>query len=141
MKQGLPGGCNLKRLTIRGDERGSLIAIEESADVPFRIARIYYVYATRPGVVRGQHAHRILRQGAVAISGACTMDLDDGERRASVRLDDPALMLLMPPMVWHDMRDFTADCVLLVLAEAPYDEADYVRDYDRFVELVRAYAQ
>ena len=124
-------------LTARGDERGSLVAIEQHSDVPFAIARVYYLFGTCEGVTRGLHAHRSLRQFAVAVRGSCTMLLDDGNRRATLRLDDPALGLLIGPMVWREMSDFSDDCVLMVLADAPYDEADYVRDYDRFLELAR----
>ena len=137
MQDRLPDGCTLVPLTARGDERGSLIAIEESRDVPFAIARVYYLFGTREEVTRGLHAHRSLRQFAVAVRGSCTMLLDDGNLRGTLRLDDPTVGLMLPPMVWHEMSDFSDDCVLMVLADAPYDEADYIRDYDRFLELAR----
>ena len=124
-------------LTVKGDERGGLVAIEQLRDVPFAVARVYYLFGTVAGVTRGLHAHRALQQVVVAVRGSCTMLLDDGARRDDVRLDDPALGLTLPPMVWHEMSDFSDDCVLLVLADAPYDEADYIRDYNRFLELVR----
>lgn len=131
----LPNGCKLIPLTVRGDERGSLVAIQGGLDVQFEIARVYYVFGTRPGVIRGLHAHRRLRQFAVVVSGALTMTLYDGSRRADIRLDDPAVGLTLPPMVWHEMSDFTPDCVLMIVADAPYDEADYIRDYHQFLEL------
>ena len=65
------------------------------------------------------------------------MLLDDGAQRIEVRLDDPAVGLTLPPLVWHEMSDFSADCVLMVLADAAYDEGDYIRDYDAFIALVR----
>lgn len=65
------------------------------------------------------------------------MLLDDGSSRVEVRLNDPAMGLTLPPMVWHEMSDFSDDCVLLVLADAVYDEADYIRDYDQFIAMVR----
>jgi hypothetical protein len=64
------------------------------------------------------------------------MLLDDGRLRVQVRLDDPAMGLLLPPLVWHEMSDFTEDCVLMVLAEQPYDEDDYIRDYSQFLRIV-----
>jgi dTDP-4-dehydrorhamnose 3,5-epimerase-like enzyme len=131
----LPGGCALVALTVHGDERGSLVAIEPAGGVPFAIARVYYLYGTAPGVTRGLHAHRRLRQLAVAVRGSCTMLLDDGSRRISMRLDDPATGLLVEPMVWHEMSDFSPDCVLMVVADAPYDEADYIRGHDEFAAL------
>ena len=138
MTDDLPHGCRLIPLASRGDDRGRLVAIEENSDVPFAIARVYYVYATTPGTTRGLHAHRTLKQLAVAVTGSCTMLLDDGAGQVEVRLDDPATGLTLPPMVWHEMKDFSPGCVLLVLADAAYDEDDYIRDYDQFVALARA---
>ena len=123
-------------LTVRSDARGKLVAIEGGIDIPFAIARAYYVYATPEGVERGFHAHKQLRQFAVAVSGSCTMLLDDGHARRDVRLDDPGAGVLIEAMTWHEMRDFSDDCVLLVLADAHYDEGDYIRDYDRFLSAV-----
>ena len=134
----LPNGCRLIPLPLKGDERGRLVAIEADGDAPFAIARVYYVYATSPGTVRGLHAHRALDQFTVAVAGACTMLLDDGRRRVEVRLDDPATGLTLPPMVWHEMSNFSPDCVLMVLASAPFDEADYIRDYSEFMTLATA---
>lgn len=131
-------GCEWISLTVKGDERGSLVAIEQQRQIPFEIARAYYLFATQPGVVRGLHAHRALTQFAVAVNGSCQILLDDGIERQTVSLNDPALGLLLPPMVWHEMSDFSADCVLLVLAGEPYDEADYIRDYDQFRRLAAA---
>ena len=138
MTDDLLPGCRLVPLAVRGDARGSLVAIEGMSDIPFAIARVYYVYATVTGVTRGLHAHRALHQLAVAVSGSCTMLLDDGAQRMTVRLDDPAVGLTLPPMVWHEMSDFSADCVLMVLADAAYDEADYIRDYGEFLAMAKA---
>ena len=135
MTDDLLPGCRLIPLAVRGDERGRLVAIEGASDIPFAIARVYYVYATKPGVTRGLHAHRALHQMAVAVTGSCTMLLDDGARRMTARLDGPAVGLTLPPMVWHEMSDFSADCVLMVLADAAYDESDYIRDYGEFLAL------
>jgi dTDP-4-dehydrorhamnose 3,5-epimerase-like enzyme len=131
-------GCRLVPLALRGDTRGSLVAIEAGHDLPFAIARAYYVFGTLPGVDRGLHAHHRVHQFAIAVAGSCTMVLDDGRSQVSVPLDDPAMGLTLPPMVWHTMTDFSPDCVLLVLADAIYDEADYIRDYDAFIALVKA---
>lgn len=122
-------------LIVRGDERGRLVAIEGLSDWPFAIARVYYVYGTMPGTTRGHHAHRALNQLAVAVAGSCMMLLDNGASKVSVRLDDPAVGLTLPPMMWHEMSDFSEDCVLMVLASAAYDEADYIRRYDQFAAL------
>jgi dTDP-4-dehydrorhamnose 3,5-epimerase len=135
VSQDLPKGCREIDLARRGDERGLLVALEASTGVPFDIRRAYFIYDTRDGVVRGLHAHRTLEQLAVCVTGECTMLLDDGSTRAEVRLAEPHKGLLIPPLVWHEMSDFSPGAVLLVLASAPYDESDYIRDYAEFQEL------
>jgi dTDP-4-dehydrorhamnose 3,5-epimerase-like enzyme len=119
-----------------GDERGSLIAIEAAKSVPFPIHRVYYIFATKEGVERGFHAHKALNQVAVAVTGSCEMVLDDGECETSVLLDSAETGVLIGPGVWRVMRNFSSDCVLLVLADQHYDEADYIRNYREFKEWV-----
>jgi dTDP-4-dehydrorhamnose 3,5-epimerase-like enzyme len=122
-------------LASHGDERGNLVVIEAKRDVPFDIKRVYYLVRTLPGVPRGFHAHRTLQQVLVSVAGSCTILLDNGNHRVRVLLSDPTRGLLVEPMLWHEMHDFSSDCVLLVLAAAPYDEADYVRSYEEFIQL------
>ena len=116
-----------------GDERGSLVALEGAKTVPFEVKRVYYIFGTQPGVARGFHAHRNLRQIAVCVTGKCRMVLDDGEKREEAWLDSPNKGLVINEMVWHEMHDFSSDCVLLVLASEHYDEGDYIRLYSNFV--------
>jgi dTDP-4-dehydrorhamnose 3,5-epimerase-like enzyme len=123
-------------LSKYGDERGSLVVAEFGIGCPFPIHRVYWLFGTVAGVSRGFHAHVKTRQLAVCVSGACSLLMDDGHNRKTVRLDSPEKALLIEPMVWHEMHDFTPDCVLLVMADAPYEESDYIRDYDRFVQLM-----
>lgn len=137
MSGDLPGGCSMVELAVRGDERGQLIAIESGRQAPFAIERVYYMFGTQSGVSRGFHAHRELNQLAIALSGSCRMVLDDGEHRTELRLDDPRKALLIRPGVWREMHDFSEDCVLMVLADAPYDEADYIRSYETFLAEAR----
>lgn len=125
-------------LTIRGDERGSLIALESGGSVPFDVARVYYIFGTKEGVERGHHAHRALRQLAVAVHGSCTILVDDGDRREEFRLDRPDRGLLIEGLIWRQMADFSSDCVLMVLADKRYDEGDYLRDYAEFRRAVQA---
>jgi dTDP-4-dehydrorhamnose 3,5-epimerase-like enzyme len=120
------------------DERGALVAIEGGRDVPFDIRRVYFLHAMRQDAPRGFHAHRKLRQVMVCVAGSCRVRLDDDREREDTVLDTPRRGLLIREMVWHEMHDFSSDCVLLVLASEHYDEADYIRDYDRFIESARA---
>lgn len=122
---------------IRGDERGSLIALEAGRDTPFEIKRIYYIFGTQPDVSRGFHAHRSLRQIMICVSGSARLVLDDGKQQESLLLDDPSRAVIIEPWVWHEMHDFTPDCVLVVLASDHYDEADYIRNRADFIKYVQ----
>ncbi|GAA4652470.1 FdtA/QdtA family cupin domain-containing protein [Kistimonas scapharcae] len=118
------------------DNRGALVAIEAEKDIPFGIKRVYYIYGTAEKVRRGYHAHHELQQLAVCVKGACTFLLDDGNKKEILRLETPNKGVLINKMVWHEMYDFTDDCVLMVLASDHYKEDDYIRDYDEFVDLL-----
>ncbi|QQQ12295.1 MULTISPECIES: sugar 3,4-ketoisomerase [Aeromonas] len=124
-------------LQAHGDERGSLIALEEGKNIPFPVKRVYYLFNTREGVSRGFHAHKALKQVAIAVRGSCRFVLDDGKERVEVLLDNPAQGLLIESFMWREMHDFSDDCVLMVLADQLYDESDYIRDYEKFIELSR----
>ncbi len=121
-----------------GDERGGLVALEAGAGhtIPFDVRRVYYIHGTHPGVSRGFHAHRELQQVAVCVSGQCRMVLDDGKTREEGWLDSPLKGLLIGNLTWRELHDFSPDCVVLVLASEHHDEADYIRDYDEFLEHV-----
>ena len=119
-----------------GDERGSLVALEAEKSVPFVIKRVYYIFGTKAGVSRGFHAHKKLQQVAICITGSCRMILDDGQQRSEVLLNSPNKGLVIGDLVWREMHDFSKDCVLLVLASEHYDESDYIRDYNDFLEAL-----
>lgn len=125
---------NIINFLKRGDERGSLIALESSGSVPFEIKRIYYIFDTKSGVSRGFHAHRNLKQLAICVKGNCRFVLESSKGRSEVLLDSPTKGLLIEGLVWREMHDFSEDCVLLVLASEHYDESDYIRNYDEFLQ-------
>ena len=121
-----------------GDTRGQLIALEEMRDIPFVIKRIYYVYDTAPNVVRGKHAHKSLEQILVCIHGSCKVLLDNGTEKKVVPLEKPYEGLYIANNMWREMYDFSEDAVLMVLASDFYNEDDYIRDYDKFLEFLKA---
>ena len=124
-------------LKTLGDERGSLIAIEQGHNAPFEIKRVYYIFDTKDGVERGFHAHINLKQICIAVKGSCTFVLDDGKKREEIKLTNPNRGLFIEGLIWREMKDFTPDCVLVVLASEHYDESDYIRDYDKFLKEVK----
>ena len=126
----------LIQLQSHGDDRGSLVALEEQKNIPFAIKRVYYLFDTKENVRRGLHAHKKLKQLAIVLKGSCRFLLDDGKEKTEVLLDNPAQGLYIESFMWREMYDFSDDCVLMVLADAFYDESDYVRDYQEFTKMV-----
>ncbi len=131
------GSYEIYNFGIKGDERGSLIAIEQGHNAPFEIKRVYYIFDTKDGVERGFHAHINLKQICIALKGSCTFVLDDGYKREEIKLDNPNQGLFIEGLIWREMKNFSPDCVLLVIASEHYDESDYIRDYDKFLEEVK----
>ena len=120
-----------------GDDRGQLVALEEFKDIPFRIKRVYYMYDTVEGVTRGFHAHKCLEQILVCICGSCKIRLDNGKEKKVVSLEKPYEGLYVANNMWREMFDFSHDAVLMVLASEPYEESDYIRDYDEFLKFIK----
>ncbi|HEY5975461.1 MAG TPA: WxcM-like domain-containing protein [Geobacteraceae bacterium] len=131
-------GVELRAMPVINDLRGSLSFGEYDQHLPFIPKRYFLVYDVPSSEVRGEHAHRDLHQFLICIKGSCSVVVDDGHRREEVRLDKPSLGLHIPPMVWATQYKYTSDAVLLVLASATYEAADYIRDYDEFLRLVAA---
>ena len=119
-----------------GDERGMLVAVEALNQIPFEIKRVYYIYDTLAEVHRGYHAHKSLEQVLICVHGSCKILLDDGKEREEIVLCKASEGLYIPQNIWREMYDFSTDAVLLVLASEIYNEDDYIRDYNVFIESV-----
>lgn len=124
-----------------GDGRGELVALEEYKDIPFEIKRVYYIYNTPKNVTRGYHAHKNLKQILICIHGSCKIKLDNGVEQKIIPLEKPYEGLYVESVIWREMFDFSEDAVLMVLASAPYDEKDYIRNYDDFLAYVKKMKQ
>lgn len=120
------------------DARGTLCVVEGGRDVPFPIERVFYVYGVPESADRGAHAHRSLQQVLVCVAGSMDLVLDDGRSQRTVRVSDPAHGVYIPPMVWAAQTNLQPGTVYMVFASAPYDEADYLRDYHGFLAAVGA---
>ncbi|RED57635.1 WxcM-like protein [Cohnella lupini] len=131
----LKARSKLMMISEHGDERGYLTVIEGNKTIPFEIKRVFYIYGTKEGIRRGFHAHYKTKQALIALSGSCTIHLDNLERKDEIKLDCPTKILILEPNDWHEMYDFSVDCVLLVLASHLYDAEDYIRDYELFKSL------
>ena len=119
------------------DRRGNLTFIEGHNHVPFAIARVYYLYDVPGGVERGGHAHKELEQFIIAASGSFDVALDDGKTKKTFSLNRSYYGLYLPRMIWREIVNFSSGAVCLVLASLPYDEEDYYRDYDVFIQAAR----
>lgn len=126
----------LINFSVMGDDRGSLIALEENHNVPFDVKRVFYIYGTQEGIPRGQHSHYKTKQLLIAINGGCKVTLDDGNKKETYTLNKPNIGLFQDALIWGTMHDFSNDCVLMVLADTYYDESDYIRNYDKFMKEV-----
>ena len=119
------------------DKRGHLIPLEANKNIPFKINRIYFIYSINKKMSRGFHAHKKLVQVAICITGYCTIVLDDGQVRKEIDLNSPKKGLVIDNMIWHEMKDFSENCVLMVIADDYYDELDYIRDYGHYLEMLK----
>lgn len=126
----------LLNFPIYGDHTGKLVALEKGDDFPFDIKRVYYIWGTEEKAVRGKHAHRKLEQVIICTSGSCDFILDNGKNRETIHLDNPAQGLYIKHNIWREFTNFSDDCVVMVLASDHYDESDYIRDYETFLEEV-----
>lgn len=116
------------------DPRGNL-AVLENSKLPFESKRVYYLFDVPSGSERGGHAHKNLLQLIIPLSGSFELVLKNGQNEKSVTLYNPTRGVLIPTMVWRELRNFSAGAVCLVLASEEYDEDDYIRDWEAFISL------
>lgn len=126
--------CSVISLSKIHNRAGNITIVEENKSIPFGIKRIYYLYDVPGGESRGGHAHKDLYQLIVAASGSFDVILDDGERKKYVSLNRPDYGLYIIPGIWRELTNFSSGSVSLVLASHNYDEKDYIRDYNEFLQ-------
>lgn len=120
------------------DLRGDLCVAEWEKDIPFKLARVFFVYNVPNARVRGEHAHKECHQFLMCVKGSLAIVVDDGKAREEFILDQPWIGLHVPPKVWSIQYKYSSDAVLMVFASHKYDPDDYIRDYDEFLKLTRA---
>jgi UDP-2-acetamido-3-amino-2,3-dideoxy-glucuronate N-acetyltransferase len=130
-------GVQFFQLPVVPDMRGSLSFAEYGQYLPFVPKRFFLVFDVPSREIRGEHAHKKLHQFLVCVKGSCSVLVDDGEAREEYLLANPGAALHIPPMVWGVQYKYSPDAVLMVLASDVYDPDDYIRDYDKFLELAR----
>ena len=117
-------------------ESGFITPVQAQIEIPFDIARVFFLYDIPAGAHRGGHAHRDVEQVIVAAMGAISVELDDGRERRAVELRQPNVGLYVPSMLWSELIDFASGSIAVVLASLPYDEDEYVRDRAEYRRLV-----
>ena len=117
------------------DEEGTgKLSVIEKSIIPFEIKRVYYLYDVPSDSFRGGHAHKSLNQFMIPLSGSFEVKIDDGHNNKKIMLNKPNQGLLIPSGIWREMDNFSAGSVCLVLASEVFDESDYFRDYNSFLE-------
>jgi len=133
--------CKVINFADLGDERGKLVVIEGSQDIPFDIKRVFYIYGSDKTVVRGEHANQESEFVLINVAGKSKVRITDGNEEIIVELNKPMMGVYIPKMIWKDMYDFSSDSVLLVLASTHYDGREYIRNYDDYLQIVRGNAK
>lgn len=129
--------CKIIELPKIHDPRGNLTFIEAERHAPFEIKRVYYLYDVPGGATRAGHAHKQLHQLIIAMSGSFDITLDDGNEKQKYHLNRSYFGLYICPMIWRDIDNFSSGSVCMALASEHYDEADYYREYETFIQAVK----
>lgn len=133
MKQTGVYDCAVLPLDTRRMRQGNISIAQNAMSAPFDVQRVFYLYDIPGGESRGGHTHRQLQQFIIAASGVFSVTLDDGLARRTFQLDRPYQGLLVVPGIWAELSGFSSGSVCLVLASDVYDESDYIRDYNQFI--------
>ncbi len=119
------------------DPRGNLTVAENQTNIPFNVARTYWVYDVPAGECRGGHAHKQCKEVIIALSGSFDVTLNNGAEKTSYHLNHPYQGLLVDTDTWRTLDDFSSGAVCLVLASEPFCEEDYIRDFDDFLAYIK----
>lgn len=126
----------MDKLKTFTDKRGSLTIVEEGKEVPFDIQRVYWIHNVPQGEERGKHSNTVSSEYVIAVSGSIEITLEDKNGRQIYLLDSKDKGLLIPPNTWDEIRNFSPDAVLLVLASHTYDESTYINSYEEFLKHI-----
>ncbi|WP_430809888.1 MULTISPECIES: sugar 3,4-ketoisomerase [unclassified Carboxylicivirga] len=125
--------CNVVELPKIHNPAGNITIVQNGADLPFDVKRIYYLYDVPGGSERGGHAHKNLYQLIVAASGSFDVIIDDGQQKKIIQLNRPNFGLMVIPGIWREIVNFSSGAICFVLASQKYSEEDYIRGYEDFL--------
>lgn len=126
--------CSLFKFINVNNKYGNLTPIEEMIDIPFDIKRIYYITKVPHDLARGFHAHRKLHQVLICLNGSVKVKVKNPKEEQEFVLDNTSVGLYLGPYTWREMYDFSDGAVLLVLASDYYNESDYIRNFDFYIQ-------
>ncbi len=127
--------CSVLNLSKIHNDAGNITVVESESNIPFDVKRIYYLYDIPSGESRGGHAHYQLEQYIIAASGSFDVVLDDGVNKKRITLNRPNIALHIVPGLWRELDSFSSGAITMVLASEVYQEQDYIRDYNNYIEL------
>ena len=127
--------CCIYELPKIYNRAGNITPLEGKINIPFDIARVFYIYDIPGGESRGAHAHKECHQFFISASGSFDIFVDDGVNKKIVTLNRPYYGFHVPPMIWAYELNFSSGSVCLVLTSMKYNPADYIRDYDKFLKI------
>ncbi len=130
--------CKIIDLPKINDPRGNLTFVESEKHIPFEIKRVFYIYDVPTGESRGAHSHHTLKQFIICLAGSFDVKVDDGRKKKVIHLNRPWQGVFIPPMIWDSEANFDPGSVCLVLSSDMYNEKDYIRNYDEFLEVVQS---
>lgn len=128
----------MDKLKTFTDNRGCLTIVEEGIEVPFKIQRVYWIHNVPQGEERGKHSNKVSSEYVIAVSGSVEITLEDINGRQTYLLDSKDKGLLIPPDTWDEIRNFSPDAVLLVLASHGYNADTYINSYEEFQEYIKS---
>lgn len=117
------------------DDRGNLSFFENEKQLPFTIARCYWIYDVPGGEVRGGHAYHSLQEFIVALSGSFDVVLDDGNEKKTFTLNRSYFGLYVPKFIWRHMENFSTNSLAMIVADKAFDEQEYIRNYEYFLQI------
>lgn len=137
MARNLIGDCSLIKLPRIENQAGNITPVEGIKHLPFEVTRVFYIYDIPAGESRGAHAHKKCHQLIVAASGSFEINIDDGIDQQIIQLNRPFYGFHIPPGIWAGEINFSGGAICLVLASHPFDNEDYIRDYNQYLTYVQ----
>ena len=127
--------CSIVELPRIHNRAGNITPVSSFDNVPFDIQRVFYIYDIPGGESRGAHAHKECHEFLIAASGSFQIEMDDGVNKRTVELNRPYYGLHLPPGLWAAEKGFSSGAICLVLCSHPYEEDDYIKSYDKYLEF------